>query len=370
MAEVSGAQTVVRRVLFVSKRFHTNEAALVRCLVRGGVSVEYVVHEVAHSEDHSVVDPIVLGYAFGARGMSESAALKWGLYPFVTLSKVRAFDPDIVVIKGFRLASVLLCAVMRLCGRRTLLSVQRPLHGLVSRRVRWLQALTCPEVVTPVLGDPRLPSRGIGCGPLRQRWHYVPFVSEVDARACGRAYFASGRINVLLVGKFVPRKRLLEALRVCAELQTCGEEIAVTVVGTVLDDDYYGQVCALAETCENVTVMANVPHSEMSDLYLRHDVFLLASIREPAACSHLEAMAFGLATVVSSDNGTADYVQDGVSGLIFDAREYPLSLTEAMTRVVSNRSMIVAMGQAGVDRVASHHNVGPFIRLLEGLMSR
>lgn len=368
MQQLAG-RGVIKRLMFISKRFHTNEATLVRHLVQSGIEVEYVVHEIAHSEDHSVINPIVVGYAFPMGNAGDAQRLKQGLYPFKVLSQIKAFDPDLVVIKGFRRASLLLSIVLRLNGVRTLISVQNPLHDVPNRRTRFVQALSGPDVVTPVIGNPQMPRRRSALGPLRQAWHYMPFVAEAHPSASARDYFRDNRINILLVGKFVERKMLLEAVRVCSDLSVRNIEVAITVVGTVLDEEYHCEVLDLAARTPNVAVLTNVPYLRMAELYLRHDVFVLASVRERAAYSHLEAMACGLAVIVSSDNGTSHYVEDGVNGLVFDASNFEKELSIAVSSMVSSRTRIVSMGRSALARVEKNHKPDAVITLLENVVA-
>ena len=71
----------------------------------------------------------------------------------------------------------------------------------------------------------------------------------------------------------------------------------------------------------------NIPYRNMEKEYMENDLFVLASTRESAAISHLEAMSYGLFSICSSDNGTAGYITSGITGDVFrDSDENDLYL--------------------------------------------
>ena len=51
--------------------------------------------------------------------------------------------------------------------------------------------------------------------------------------------------------------------------------------------------------------------------YLSNDLFVLPSKSEQATVSVLDSMSYGLATITTSRNGTADYIKIGQTGDVF-----------------------------------------------------
>jgi len=103
----------------------------------------------------------------------------------------------------------------------------------------------------------------------------------------------------------------------------------------------------------------------LSREYARHYVYILPSFDEPAAVSHLEAMAHGLPAICSDSNGTKYYLEEGETGYVFRSKDSD-DLTEKLRRVIRDRDELVRMGKRSYELVKSdldpeiYHN-----RLLE-----
>jgi glycosyltransferase involved in cell wall biosynthesis len=125
-------------------------------------------------------------------------------------------------------------------------------------------------------------------------------------------------VRILCVGKLTERRKnhflLLRALEPLAQQF----DFRVTLVGSSSldignpDPEYfkalqdYARQGPLAERMEIVT---DVPFSEMPTIYRNHDICVLPSCAEPLGTAPLEAMAQGCAAIISSDTGSAYYVQ-------------------------------------------------------------
>ena len=83
-----------------------------------------------------------------------------------------------------------------------------------------------------------------------------------------------------------------------------------------------------------------------------HDLFVLASRDEPAAVSHLEAMAHSLPVVCSDANGTSCYVRHGENGFIFRSGDID-DLTACIERVIKDREHLLEMGRRSYELVLS-----------------
>jgi glycosyltransferase involved in cell wall biosynthesis len=84
---------------------------------------------------------------------------------------------------------------------------------------------------------------------------------------------------------------------------------------------------------------------------LRHaDLCVVPSVwPEPFGIPAVEAMATGLPVVASRGGGLKEIVEDGVTGLLAEP-ENPSALAEAMLRLLDDRALARAMGQAGRER--------------------
>jgi glycosyltransferase involved in cell wall biosynthesis len=86
------------------------------------------------------------------------------------------------------------------------------------------------------------------------------------------------------------------------------------------------------------------------------DVFVLSSDWEGMSNALLEAMAAGLPVVATAVGGTPEVVVDGVTGLLVPPHD-PISLAEAIVRLLDAPDLRRQMGQAGRERVKKRFTV-------------
>jgi glycosyltransferase involved in cell wall biosynthesis len=81
----------------------------------------------------------------------------------------------------------------------------------------------------------------------------------------------------------------------------------------------------------------------MPDYYANAHVFVLPSYNEGMSVATLEAMAAGLAVVVTRTGGTAELVEEGVSGFTFDWADVK-TLVIHLHRLFTDRALTRRMG--------------------------
>jgi glycosyltransferase involved in cell wall biosynthesis len=72
---------------------------------------------------------------------------------------------------------------------------------------------------------------------------------------------------------------------------------------------------------DSIRVLGQKSHAELTALYSRAHVYVLPSLLEGLARSGIEAMAAGLAPIVTPATGLDDYIQDGVNGWFIPSRD-------------------------------------------------
>lgn len=93
-------------------------------------------------------------------------------------------------------------------------------------------------------------------------------------------------------------------------------------------------------------IKTNLPRKDMDAEYAGADLFVIPSTGEPASVSQLEAMSFSLPVICSDKNGTACYVEDGVTGYLFRDMD-EADLLKKLDRMLSEKDRIPEMGAAG-----------------------
>ncbi|MGH2963836.1 MAG: glycosyltransferase family 4 protein [Solirubrobacterales bacterium] len=145
-------------------------------------------------------------------------------------------------------------------------------------------------------------------------------------------------------------KRLDLALAALARLEDEDVHLVVAGGGELLDD--FRALAADAGINDRVHFLGAVAHAELPDVLRAADLFLLTTEPpESFGIVLIEAMACGLATIVTEYPGVRAVVDDGETGLVIEAGS-PAAVAEAIQRVANGRADRVRMGQAGREKAA------------------
>jgi glycosyltransferase involved in cell wall biosynthesis len=85
------------------------------------------------------------------------------------------------------------------------------------------------------------------------------------------------------------------------------------------------------------------PVDDTAELYAAADAFVLPSVSEGLSNSLLEAMASGLVVIASAVGGSAETIEDGVTGLLF-ARDDEKAAAACVRRVLDEPELSVRLG--------------------------
>lgn len=362
------------KFLYVAPRYHTNQMDIMKGLKDQGHEVCFISHYAALIEDYSCVTPIVLGYSklyqlidflyVKVIHRKDPVAIIYKIqHGFPPLRKLRKiiyeFAPDLVILRERSMYSIAAYLICKRKGYPCILYNQNPLWSGPPKRDlkhRMVDRLSPKMRMTPVMGVKK-PGMSIG-----ENDYFVPFVVEPRKAPRERTYFADDTIHILCIGKYEPRKHhlmLLEAVEKLLDGRKNG--IRVTLVGEAtmpFQKEYCAKVrqyVAEHHLEDIVTVKTNVPRSEMETEYLTADLYVIPSTFEMASVSQLEAMSYSLPVICSDTNGTACYVEDGVTGYLFrdcDGED----LLRKLSMMVSDRDGIKRMGKAGYQTLVEKYN--------------
>lgn len=90
--------------------------------------------------------------------------------------------------------------------------------------------------------------------------------------------------------------------------------------------------------------LGSVPHSQVRELYLTADVFVMPSLADSFGLVVLEAMSTGLAVIVSENTGTADLIQEGREGFVTPIRDSE-NIARHLSFLHQNREQCASMGE-------------------------
>lgn len=369
------------RFLYVAPRYHTNQMDIMKGLIEHGHEVCFISHYAAIIEDYSYVTPIVLGYSPLYRLIDwlyvkvihrkDPTAIVFkiqhGFPPMGKLRRIiRNFQPDVVILRERSMYSMAAYHICRKLGYPCILYNQNPLWSTPPKTDpvhRLVDKLSPKMRMTPVMGVKK-PGTAI-----KENDYFVPFVIDPQRAPQDRTYFADDTIHILCIGKYEIRKHHLMLLDVVRQLKD-RYKLHLTLVGEATNHfqkDYCEQVRSRVKEYrmeDIVTVKTNVPRSSMEAEYLAADVYVIPSTLEMASVSQLEAMSYSLPVICSDTNGTACYVEDGVTGYQFKDCDKE-DLQKKLNLMLSDRERMMQMGAAGYQALTEKYN---FERYFETIM--
>lgn len=179
----------------------------------------------------------------------------------------------------------------------------------------------------------------------------IPNGVDVDRfrRAVPLARWQDGTRNLLFVGRFEPRKGLLELLKAYRILRKTGCDCRLLVVGGgPLGREARRYVAT--RRLKGVEFLGRVTDEEKAQLFRTADVYISpATGGESFGIVLLEAMAAGTAIVASDIHGYKGVVRRGREGLLVPPRE-PKAIAGAIARLLRDDELRAAMGEAGRER--------------------
>lgn len=95
---------------------------------------------------------------------------------------------------------------------------------------------------------------------------------------------------------------------------------------------------------------------DIEDLVNAMDIGVLATFTEGMSNSILEYMGFGKPVIATDGGGTAEIVQDGITGFLVPV-ENPEEMADRMVTLLENRELRSGMGAAGMERVRTTFSI-------------
>jgi D-inositol-3-phosphate glycosyltransferase len=181
-----------------------------------------------------------------------------------------------------------------------------------------------------------------------------------DKATARTALGLDGRPRLLYVGRLAPIKGLTTLLDGMARLRASGSRAHLCVVGGDADEPLNGHEgelrARLADLAlgDAVTFVGAQPQERLRDWYVAADATVLPSYYESFGMVALEAMACGSPVVASRVGGLQTTVRDRITGVLVPDHD-PVSLADALERVLDDSDLRARLGRAGVRWAAQHH---------------
>ncbi len=168
---------------------------------------------------------------------------------------------------------------------------------------------------------------------------------------------------LLSVNRIMPNKNLELALDALAEIKKSGKMVPLIIAGTV-QQGFESYVDILKEKVHSkgldrdVSIMTDVPDSELLDLYRNCSVFLYTPTGEHYGFGPVEAMASGKPTIASMIGGPSETVLNGETGYVLD--EDPKAWAAKISLLMNDASLRKKMGKEGRKRVEGNYTWAAF----------
>lgn len=337
------------KIIFVAPRFHTNQYEIVKTLKSKGFDVEFHVNYLGHTEDYSILTPILyspckistwLEKVFGGGGDRPK------LFPnpityFHELSKSRS---DIIIIRNPNRYFSIIAAI---CARLLRIKIVFYTQTEASKRhsfIKKIKAYLLISIFDAAWYSP-LRSEHKGNEDFLKYIYYVPFA--VPQGKIIRSDNTKSQISLLMIGKYEERKNHILFVKALHFLKD-KYNLQATIVGECISEKQIKVFKKVKSEIhktgiENIiSLEKNVPFSRMQDLYQSHDIYILPSRDEPAAISILEAMAHGVPSICSDTCGTKSYIKPGKNGEIFKTDSLS-DLTNKIELLIKNPKHLTSM---------------------------
>jgi glycosyltransferase involved in cell wall biosynthesis len=306
----------------------------------------------------------------------------WGFRNPTLPRRLREFDPDAVLLIGYKYWSLLRLIATWPRGRAPLL-FRGDSHRLVPDGSRLAAAKRL--LIAAIF---RRFAAFLYAGEANRRYFLHHGVAEaalfraphavdnarfmalrgsagLEARELRRSLgIADGDFVFLFAGKFEPKKRPLDLLEAFGRVALPGTVLLFAGAGP-LDAELRARAAAMP----NVRVIPFQNQSQMPRTYAACDMLVLPSEGpfETWGLAVNEAMCLGKAAIVSSHVGCAeDLVRPGETGLVFEAGNVA-SLAEALRAALAARDRVAAWGEAACRRVAEFSYENAARGLIEAL---
>lgn len=179
---------------------------------------------------------------------------------------------------------------------------------------------------------------------------------------------------IAIVGSIIPLKRQRDAIEAVGNLLREGFDVALLVVGPVVDPSYQAALTTLVQRNGWEQHIRFLGHTENPHRIMRRAaVTLVCSDGEAFGRVTVESMAQGTAVIGADSGGTAEIIEDGVDGLLFPPGDV-IALTDRLRCVLRDESLRLRLAEGAKKKAALFHGaesvMAPVLELLTALVGK
>lgn len=193
----------------------------------------------------------------------------------------------------------------------------------------------------------------------------LPPVPEQPLRERARSLLGvdSGELAILVVGRLIPQKNQILAVRALSAMDPAERaRVRLIVAGGGEDFSAMRSLAETANVLDRVVLLG--PRADARELMYGADVFYMPSLAEGMPLAMLEAMSIGVPVISTPWTGVAELLRDGSFGWILRDWE-PLTSAQAFTAAISARDELARKAALACAYVRQQHDIRRIARLHE-----
>lgn len=371
-------------IVFVAPRVHPNQTPIIDGLLAHGHKVYYLVQREANYENHagaavftlkpSIISRACLKLAKEIKGddYAERKSITYFCPKRSYLrSLLRKINPDVIVVRNRTLLSYIAYQECKKYNVKALLYNQTPIYEDINKNyvnpfLKKVVSSCFPKHRMTVVRYKNYPEEQLTYN-RDETATFVPFVVR-KTNAVKKQYCENSIVHIFDSGKYRDYKNHFFVVDLAKKLKENGyRDFQVTIQGQVENKEertYYERLKRYIEdggVSDKVRLLQGVPYDEMEKLFLENDLFILASKNEIANISILDAMMFGLVTISTSTNGTADYIIPGKTGEVYQAGDLDM-LCKIVEHYINHKECVAEIGKAAHVYVKENYSFDNYYR--------
>lgn len=388
------------KIAFILPRYHTNLVHSIDDLISAGHEVTIYVQHMGKLEYHENVKPIKIKesliwkiteriLSIKGENYTEKKRIHWYIPNIAFLWKeLKTNKPDVLILRERNVTTMIATIIAKaLKIKKIILYNQTPIY---SRKPNSLRAKIKKKIkslifsaffpkirITPVefsnYDDYVEYTNNPENFEKDQTAKFVPLVIKPNEKAKTREYCPNGILRILDVGKYRDYKNhfiIVDAIEILYNQHNV-KNIQITIAGQMTNQEekeYYERLKKHIQDKKLdhiITLKTNIPYQKMEELYLTHDILILASKREIFGFVVLEAMAHGMLVISTNNNGSATYIQDKKTGYIFQNND-PKSLANVLSELAESKEKLQQIAQISYRQI-TNYSLGNYSKNIEKL---
>lgn len=142
-------------------------------------------------------------------------------------------------------------------------------------------------------------------------------------------------LNILYVGQLIPIKNLQLLINAIYRLHNMGYNVLLNIVGDGIDANSLKDQVKQLGIGKYVRFHGVIPNESLKSTYINNDIFILPSFFEGWGAVAVEALAYGLALVVSDNVTAKSIIKNDLNGLVFKNNSID-SLVDSIVYMINN----------------------------------